>query len=242
MTNIALERKASACYELIDWHSSPTALDQLHHYFREYALPLFAKYGIETLGCWVPAGENVERMITFILRSPSREAREAAWHSLQADAQWNDMFGPHGKASRVMAKKARPILMGLTDYSPAFNAEATDGSRIFEFRTYVAAPTRLADLNARFRDHTMRLFEKHGMKNLAYWNRLADQEGSDTTLFYLLSHRDRVAAQTSFDSFMADPDWKAALAASQVNGSLVAPPPLGVQSEFYEATDYSPVR
>lgn len=242
MSNITPHDNFSACYELIDWQSSPMALNELHQHLREIALPNFARYGIETLGCWVPAQENVGNEIRFILRSPNRDARETAWRAIKADTEWNGIFGPGGKASGLLAGQARSMLMGLTDYSPGFEPKAIRRDRIFEFRTYVAAPSSLARLNARFRDHTMRLFERHGMKNIAYWNRLADQEGSDTTLFYLLSHRDRLAAQTSFDSFMADPDWRAALAASQVNGSLVAPPPLGVQSSFYEATDYSPVR
>lgn len=241
MNAIAPDHKASACYELIDWHSSAMALDELHHHLREFALPHFGKYGIETLGCWVPAQENANN-IRFILRSPNREAREATWRALNADTQWDDMFGANGKASRLLARKAQSILMGLTDYSPTVESQTITRDRIFEFRTYVAAPGRLAMLNTRFRDHTMRLFERHGMKNIAYWNRLADQEGSCATLFYLLSHRDRLAAQTSFDSFMADPDWQSAFLASQATGSLVAPPPLGVQSAFYNATDYSPVR
>jgi len=109
-------------------------------------------------------------------------------------------------------------------------------------------PGRLGDLNARFRDHTLRLFEKHGMTNVCYWNLAADQKGAksrlvaDNTLIYLLTHKSEEAAKASFDAFRADPAWTAAKAASEqkAGGSLTVPE--GVKSEFLRPTDYSFVR
>ena len=115
--------------------------------------------------------------------------------------------------------------------------------RVFELRTYIATPGNLPALNSRFRDHTVRLFAKHGMTNLIYWNLAPGQAGADSMLVYLLSHSSTEAAGNSFESFRKDPDWLQARAASekQAGGSLTVADK-GVVSEFLVPTDYSPLK
>lgn len=103
----------------------------------------------------------------------------------------------------------------------------------FELRTYHAAEGKLDALEARFRDHTVALFEKHGMTNVAYWTPI---ENSGQTLFYLLAYPDRAAREASWKAFLADPVWQAAKAESEKEGKLVAK----VESLFLHRTDYSP--
>ena len=110
---------------------------------------------------------------------------------------------------------------------------AEKDTRCFEMRTYFAAEGKLDELNARFRDHTCKLFEKHGIVNIGYWMPLDNPERK---LIYLLAYPSREAQKTSWKEFGADPDWKAAAKASEVNGKLVSK----VESVFLNATDYSP--
>jgi hypothetical protein len=110
---------------------------------------------------------------------------------------------------------------------------AAQESRLFELRIYTAHPGKLDALNARFRDHTVRLFEKHGMTNLGYW---VPTPNPDNKLYYVLAHKDRAARNASFKSFVADPEWKTASAASEKDGKLVAK----IEEMFLTATDYSP--
>lgn len=105
---------------------------------------------------------------------------------------------------------------------------------VYEMRTYTTHPGKLPDLNKRFRDHTMKLFEKHGMRNIIYWIP-ADQPN---TLIYILAHKSREAAAKSFADFRNDPEWKAALTESHKNGEIVKE----VKSTFMSTTDYSPLR
>ena len=112
-------------------------------------------------------------------------------------------------------------------------AAAEKDTRVFEMRTYYAPPGKLDDLNKRFRDHTTALFTKHGMTNLGYWMPI---ENADSKLIYVLAYPSREAREASWKGFMADPDWKKAHAASEVNGKLVAK----VDSLFMTATDFSP--
>ena len=135
-----------------------------------------------------------------------------------------------------------PCLLALMAVSSVSAAETAGDTPCYEMRTYTAAPNRLDALNARFRDHTLKLFERHGIANIGYWTPMKDQKGTDNTLIYLLSHKGTEAAAASFGTFGQDPDWVAARKASeeQAGGSLTIPN--GVQSQFLRATDYSPLR
>src|SRR5258707_11545326 len=95
---------------------------------------------------------------------------------------------------------------GATPVSPSVAKD----SRCFELRTYHAAPEKLEALNARFRDHTVALFKKHGMTQLGYWTPMDKEKGATDTLVYILAHKSKEAADASFTAFRADPDWVAA--------------------------------
>lgn len=105
---------------------------------------------------------------------------------------------------------------------------------VYELRTYTTYEGRLADLLARFENHTVRLFERHGMHNVAYW---VPQDQPDT-LIYIISHADREAATANWDAFRNDEDWLAAREASRQNGALVRE----VVSVFMDATSWSPMQ
>jgi hypothetical protein len=114
---------------------------------------------------------------------------------------------------------------------------AAAGGKLYEIRTYTANEGKLEALHARFRNHTVRLFEKHGMENIGYWSPV-DSPLSQNTLIYIVAHKSREAAQLSWDAFRKDPEWLKARDASETQGRLAAK----VESIFMEATDYSPMR
>ncbi|HXS79248.1 MAG TPA: NIPSNAP family protein [Gammaproteobacteria bacterium] len=116
------------------------------------------------------------------------------------------------------------------------NAEA-QGRKVFELRTYTSPEGRLDDLLERFRDDTMRIFEKHGMENVGYFVP-TDAPASANTLVYILAHDSRDAATKSWEAFRADPEWKAVTERTQANGPIVS----NVVSVFLEATDFSPMK
>ena len=110
-------------------------------------------------------------------------------------------------------------------------------NRVFEMRTYHTPEGRLPGLEKRFRDHTLRIFEKHDMKNVGYWVP-QDAPAHANTLIYIISHESREAAKANWAAFSSDPEWKKVSAESQVDGKLVEK----VDSVFMDATDYSPVK
>lgn len=106
---------------------------------------------------------------------------------------------------------------------------------VYELRIYICEPGRLPALEKRFKDHTLKLFEKHGMENVAYWVPI-EGEQAQNTLIYILRHKSRAAAKASWDAFRADPDWNRVRAASEEDGKILARAPEAV---FLQATDYS---
>jgi len=106
---------------------------------------------------------------------------------------------------------------------------------VYELRVYHAAPGKLEALLARFREHTTKLFERHGMKNVAYWTPVDEPEKSNT-LVYILHHPSREAAAANWKSFQDDPEWKSVHDKSEANGKLVDK----VDSTFLVLTDFSP--
>ena len=114
------------------------------------------------------------------------------------------------------------------------HAASAEDSIVYELRTYTTNEGKLENLQSRFRDHTLRLFEKHGIKNIGYW--IPTDKGN--TLTYLLQHNSREAAKLSWKSFIADPVWREVYANSIADGPLVS----NIDSTFMVATDYSPMK
>jgi hypothetical protein len=110
-------------------------------------------------------------------------------------------------------------------------------ARVFELRTYTAAPGKLDDLLTRFRDHTLRIFEKHGMTNVGYWMP-QDEPLSENTLVYLLAHASRQSADDSWRAFSSDPEWQQVAEESRRDGRLV----VNVERVYLDPTDFSPIR
>ena len=106
----------------------------------------------------------------------------------------------------------------------------------YELRVYHPHPGKLEALNARFREHTLKLFEKHGMRNVAYWVEQPNEQAPEGKVIYVLAFPSREAREASWKAFVADPDWQAVQSASEANGKLVAK----VDSTFMSLADYSP--
>ena len=115
------------------------------------------------------------------------------------------------------------------------DSETNSGSLIYELRTYTTYDGKLDELHTRFENHTMALFEKHGMTNIMYWSP-EDPDLSDNTLIYLLSHKSKEAAEQSWEGFRNDDQWQQVFEASRTEGPIVE----RVESVYMSKTPYSP--
>ncbi|HXJ06591.1 MAG TPA: NIPSNAP family protein [Candidatus Acidoferrum sp.] len=119
--------------------------------------------------------------------------------------------------------------------SPGDPVPPQSSTTVYELRVYHTFEGKLDDLLRRFRDHTMQLFEKHGIKNIAYWLP-TDEPLKGKTLVYIISHPSREAATANWKTFRDDPDWISVRDKSEANGKLVEK----VDSTFLTLTDFSP--
>jgi hypothetical protein len=126
--------------------------------------------------------------------------------------------------------------VGLTGSGQDKGGQKVD-TRVFELRTYYAAPGKMEALHARFRDHTCKLFQKHGMTLVGFWSPTDAQQASNR-MVYILAFPSKAAADKAWEAFRTDPEWLKAKAESERNGKLVE----RVESVYLNPTDYSPLK
>jgi len=147
-------------------------------------------------------------------------------------------------SAKMPAMKRRTLLQAAT-FLPASVWVASQQDKanpmqsstaVYELRIYHAAPGKLAELLARFRDHTVKLFDRHGIKSVAYWTPI-DEPQKNNTLIYILQHPSREEAAANWKSFQDDPEWKSVKEKSELNGKLTEQ----IDSTFLVLTDFSPL-
>jgi hypothetical protein len=128
------------------------------------------------------------------------------------------------------------LVAGLASRTRAEKEKKVE-ERVFEMRTYYAPEGKMKALHARFRDHTCKLFKKHGMTIVGFWSPI-DEKEAEKKMVYLLAYPSKEAADRSWKAFRADPDWIKAKKESEKDGTLVEK----VESVFLNPTDYSPMK
>ncbi len=236
-SGLAAERE-SRFFELRTYYAAPGKLDALQDRFRKHTTGLFERHGMTNIGYWVPL-TNTENKLVYLLAYPSREARERAWKEFWADPDWQAVVKESERDGKLVSK-AESVYLTPADFSPRVTAQSSTVPHAFELRTYHAAPGKLDALLTRFREHTTRLFTKHGMTQFGYWLPTEKKDGAGETLIYMLMHHNAAAAAASFKAFRADPEWIQVKSASEVNGALTVTN--GVQSVLMTPADFSPAK
>jgi hypothetical protein len=233
-------RADTRIYELRTYTAAPGKLPQVLTRFRDHTTRIFERHGMVNIAYWTPADakDGAGEKLVYVLAHASREAAAASWAAFRADPEWVAAKAASEAAGPIVAK-VESVFLAPTDYSPALPTARGGGvARAFELRTYTVPPEKLAALDARFRDHTTRLFAKHGLASIAYFHPLDADKGAATTLIYFLAAPSREAAAASWAAFRADPEWQAAKAESERKDNLFAQ----TASMFLVPVDFSPVR
>jgi len=234
--------KPATVYELRVYTAAPGKFEALNTRMADVGLKLVAKHHITPVGVWTPVDPKDTRIVILVSHA-SAEARESNWKAFAEDADWKAAAAASEKDGKL-TEKVEVTLLGTTDYSPDLAKLApAKAQRVFELRTYTATPNNLGNLNDRFKDHTVKLFEKYGMTNVVYFNLLKGQPHDDAMLIYFLAHESAAAQGKSFDGFRKDPAWTVAREASEKKGggSLTAAKN-GVVSLLLKPTAYSPLK
>ncbi len=227
-------------YELRLYTAAPGKVDAVVERFRDAAVPLFAKHGLTGAGYFVPT-PNPTNQFVVLMAHKDRAARDAGFKGFTADPAWMAAVSASDAAGKLVAKVDEYFLT-CTDYSPAVAVAAQSPARVFELRMYQSSSGNPEAINARFRDHTVKLFAKHGMTNLWYWNLADGTKDTRHDLIYLLAHPSADARKKAFGAFGADPEWKAALTASEAKAGGPLTTKGGVKYMLLTPTDFSPLK
>lgn len=227
-------KPSTKLYEVRIYHPMPGKYAEIVDRFRQYTTKLFEKHGMENIGYWTPT-DTTNKELIYILAYPDRAARDASWKAFQDDPAWKAVV-EKTQANGKLVEKVDQIFMTESDLSPTIKP-SKKAPRTFELRTYTAAPGKLETLLTRFRDHTIKLFSKHGMTHIGYWI-TQEAEGTQPKLIYILAHPSEAEGKQHFKEFAEDPKWIKARDASEANGKVTEK----VESIYMNATDYSPIR
>jgi hypothetical protein len=233
-------------YELRIYVCNEGKLPDLLKRFRDHTVKLFEKHGMTNIGYWVPTKktDGSDTTLIYILKHASRDAAKASFAAFGQDPEWQAARKASEENGKILAEPPQSIFMSATDYSPEIVVAAENPERTFELRIYETPAGKVAPLHERFRNHTIKLFSKHGMSHIGYWEPVDAEKGAGSKLIYVLAHASEEAGLKSFTDFRADPAWVAVKSASEEKngGSLTLPQPEGVRSIYMKPVDFSALR
>lgn len=265
MMGVASMAQDSQVYELRTYTSEPGRQADTLKLMSYEGLPYMKKHKIDLVGVWTPI-EVADERVFMLVRHKDKPTSEAAWSAFQNDAGWKEAV----EKSQIDGKKPvagiERVFLTTNAYSPVLNVEKV-GNRIFELRTYITTPNNLPNLNARFQNHTLELFKKHGMTNIVYWsvrkgeatncgdllkalsplgksNASVDASlpAAGNALVYFLAHASPDAAKESFGKFREDSNWQKALKESEAAAGGPLTVKDGVKSLYLKPVAFSPLQ
>ncbi len=225
----------SRYYELRIYYCHPGRLDALISRFTNHTTKIFERHNMTNVGYWIP-NNNTENALYYILSYPSQADRDSSWKQFGRDPEWKEVAKKSEESGKIVAK-VTSIFMQAPDFSPKIKPSKVAEDRTLERRTYTAMPDKLPNVLARFRNHTTKLFKKHGMENIAYFTTIP-KDGSPSKLLYFLAHKSPEAGKASFDAFRLDPKWIAVKEASEKDGKIVEK----TESIYMSPTNFSTIR
>jgi hypothetical protein len=232
---------AIGLYELRIYTAAPGKMDALNARFRDHTVSLFKKHGMTPVAFYrtVDAQGAVSGdKLYYIMGYKDRATRDASWQAFATDPAWRQVYADSQKDGSLTSRIENQFL-APAEYSPPLNTRVSAKPRLFELRTYTATEGKLENIHARFRDHTISIFARHGMTNMLYWRPTAGQDALAGKMVYLLAFPDVAARNAAWQAFAADPEWKKVSDESQKDGPILAGRP---DSVLLAPTDYSPLK
>jgi len=199
-------------YELRTYEAMPGKLPALNTHLK-VAADLFKSHELDVLGFWTDEfGASLQ--VTYMWMYKTFEDRQKKVAAFASDSAWQQQVAQETEQAGVVVARTHNTMLQLTPYSP----EPQIKTKVQEWRIYDAVPGRLPDLHNRFANHTLGLFEKHGISNIGYWTEVF---GTSNRLVYMLGYPSLGDREKSWKGFMKDPDWQKARAESERTGPLV---------------------
>jgi hypothetical protein len=223
-------------FEMRIYYCHPGRLDALIQRFTNHTTKIFEKHGMTNVGYWIPTN-NTDNALYYILAYPSKADRDSSWKHFSSDPEWKTVSKKSEETGKIVAK-VTSVFMNATDFSPKIKPSGGAVDQVFELRTYSQLPGRNPAILARFKDHTMKLFKQHGMKNIAYFTTIEKDPAVQSKLVYLVSHSSEEEAKSNWSGFGNDPKWKKVAADSEKDGKIIEK----IESVYMKPTSFSTIR
>jgi hypothetical protein len=213
--------KNSGFYELRIYHCEPGKLTDLENRFKNHTMALFEKHGMTNIAYWKPTKTN-NNSLYYILKHKDRASRELSWKNFGNDPVWKEVREKSEYNGKIVAKVETKFLRVNPELSKETKklSKLLSGEKSYEMRTYYILPGRYENIVQRFKNHTRKLFENHGMKNIIYFDTV-EENGEQPKLLYFLEHKNEEACAQSWTGFKNDPEWIKVRDASEVSGKIV---------------------
>jgi hypothetical protein len=233
---VIAQPKDTRYFELRIYYAAPGKLDALIARFANNTTRIFEKHGMQNIGYWVPVN-NTSNSIYYILAFPNKQARADSWKNFGNDPEWKKVAGESEKNGKLV-DSVKSVFMTATDVLPYMVDKSPSGSdRFFELRTYYCYPGRFPNIVKRFHDHTVKLFEKHGIENIAYFSSDA-KDGKEPFLVYMIANKNEAEHKKEWDEFRTDPEWIKVKEDSENDGKIVEK----VESVFLKPLPFSKIK
>ncbi|HEY2728107.1 MAG TPA: NIPSNAP family protein, partial [Parafilimonas sp.] len=146
--------------------------------------------------------------------------RNTLWKEFENDEEWKKV-NTASDANGKIVKSMESVFLDPEEFTPEIKESIKNPERVFQLRIYTCLPNKLGDLERRMRDYTLKLFESHGMTNIAYWKTHEKDSTVTPKLIYILANASEAAFEKSWDEFRQDPKWIALRDSSEKNGKIV---------------------
>lgn len=225
-------------YELRTYEILPGQAPALHERFATSVLRFFERHGIQSVGYWTPLIGDYSNLLIYTVAFESLAHQEKAWEAYHQDPECQRSAQEANKKYGPQVKRVTNLLLKPTPYSPPIGPGKVQGSTaLCELRIYDAMPGKEQPLHARFKNVTIRLFERHGLTSVGYWTPLAG--GYSNQLYYLLGFESLAHRERAWASFMGDPEWQAATRATTEQHGQVTEK---ITNIMLRPTPYSPLK
>ncbi len=228
--------KKTGLYELRIYHCNEGKLPDLLARFRNHTTSLFEKHGMINIGYWTPTKDG-NTDLYYILGYPDKTTRDASWKAFLADPEWQTVAKKSEENGKIIKSIDTKFMTLNSQLTKKLSMKGTSAERVFEMRTYFCYPDKYPNIVTRFKDHTRKIFETHGMRNIAYFE-TQEKDGAQPTLLYIIAHKSEEASKVSWADFRKDPNWIAVRDASEVSGKIVE----RVESVYLKPTDFSKIK
>ena len=223
-------------FEIRIYDVTTNKMDGVLERFRETVDPIRRRHGICAVGYWTAITPTGEKYV-YLMKAASAADLATREKAFGADPDFQAGFAASNRKHGKTLDHITTIPL-ITDPAAQFNFTPTDPFRTFELRQYSVPAAKLAAFRARWRDHAIPIYARHGLQSIGWWQAAKPDPTGRETFICLLAGTSPAAIQKAIADFHADPEWRAITEQTEQDGPLRD----GVVTLTLRPTEFSALR